>query len=374
MMTIRALNLTILPRAFDWLTRNAEELTLGGLIAAVLVLIMLGMRWLGHRMLARDPRCLTWRGVVGRVLAKTKLLFMVATALATVARYADMPAKPEHLFTAFFTIVAGFQAALWLRELILGVIHRNVGDDPGGTALGNAYGVIRVLVSVVLFGLALVLILDNLGVNVTALVAGLGVGGIAIGLAAQGIFSDLFAALAILFDRPFRRGDTIQYDQTTGTVERIGLKTTRMRAVSGEQIIMANTKLLEREIHNLAAANGRRQTLTFGLTYQTSPEWLARAAMLAGEIVNATGGCTLARCVPTKLGINSIEYDLVWDDESLSADTNAQRRASILLALIGTFAREKIGFAFPTQTSFTAAPDGTLIMPYPDGGSDSRLP
>ena len=86
---------------------------------------------------------------------------------------------------------------------------------------------IRVLVSVALFAIALIVILDNLGVNVTALVAGLGIGGIAIGLAAQGIFSDLFAALAIMFDRPFRRGDTIRYGTTTGTVERIGLKTTR---------------------------------------------------------------------------------------------------------------------------------------------------
>jgi small-conductance mechanosensitive channel len=114
--------------------------------------------------------------------------------------------------------------------------------------------IIRVLVSVALFAIAGILILDNLGVNVTALVAGLGIGGIAIGLAAQGIFSDLFAALAILFDKPFKKGDTIRYDQSTGTVERIGLKTTRLRSLTGEQLIMANTKLLEREIHNLAAA------------------------------------------------------------------------------------------------------------------------
>ena len=85
------------------------------------------------------------------------------------------------------------------------------------------------LVSVTLFAIAIIVILDNLGVNVTALVAGLGIGGIAIGLAAQGIFSDLFAALSILFDKPFKRGDVIQFDQTTGTIERIGLKTTRLR-------------------------------------------------------------------------------------------------------------------------------------------------
>ena len=124
--------------------------------------------------------------------------------------------------------------------------------------------IIRVLVSVALFAIAIIVILDNLGVNVTALVAGLGIGGIAIGLAAQGIFSDLFAALAILFDKPFRRGDTIRYDNSVGTVERIGLKTTRLRSLTGEQMVMANTKLLEREIHNLADGRSRRLTLTFG--------------------------------------------------------------------------------------------------------------
>ncbi len=123
-------------------------------------------------------------------------------------------------------------------------------------SLGNAMAIIRVLISVALFAIAGILILDNLGVNVTALVAGLGIGGIAIGLAAQGIFSDLFAALAILFDKPFKKGDTIRYDNSTGTVERIGLKTTRLRSLTGEQLIMANTKLLEREIHNLAAGQG----------------------------------------------------------------------------------------------------------------------
>jgi small-conductance mechanosensitive channel len=135
-------------------------------------------------------------------------------------------------------------------------------------------GVIRVLVSVAVFAIAIIVILDNLGVNVTALVAGLGIGGIAIGLAAQGIFSDLFAALAILFDKPFRRGDTIRFDTTTGTVEKIGLKTTRLTSLTGEQVIMANTKLLEREIRNLAEGDERRETLRFTLPTRPRPSKL----------------------------------------------------------------------------------------------------
>ena len=181
---------------------------------------------------------------------------MVMAAIDIVATYAVPPARMQRLVDIGFIIAFTLQGAIWARELIIALITRRAGTGETATALGSALAIIRVLVSVALFALAIVVILDNLGVNVTALVAGLGIGGIAIGLAAQGIFSDLFAALAILFDKPFRRGDIIRYDKTTGTVERIGLKTTRLRGLGGEQVVMANTKLLEREIHNVADAQG----------------------------------------------------------------------------------------------------------------------
>ncbi|WP_309610281.1 mechanosensitive ion channel family protein [Sphingomonas sp.] len=357
------------PNAFDWLARNAEALTLGAIVAAVLVLVMLGLRWLGHRMVANDSRCIHWQGVVGRVLSKTSILFMVATALDTVARYADMPPRPAHLLDALFTIAAALQAAVWARELVLGVIHRNVGEEPGATTLGNAYGVIRVIVSVALFGLALVAILDNLGVNVTALVAGLGVGGIAIGLAAQGIFSDLFAALAILFDKPFRRGDTIRYDTTVGTVERIGMKTTRLRSPTGEQIIMANTKLLEREIHNLAAAQRRRVVVTFALGLRTPAARLSNPAAIAATAVRAVPGCTLVRCVVTGFGSTGLDHELIYDDDSLDPDANAARKATILATLLSGLEQAGLLLATPTQTAFLAMPDGTLVPPYPEAAA-----
>jgi small-conductance mechanosensitive channel len=351
-------------RILDWLFANSEALLIGSLVAAVLVLVMLALRWLGHHIVAKDPRSLTWKGVVGRVLVKTSLPFMVLVAADTVARYADMPPRPEHLLHVLFTIAAALQAAVWARELILGVVHRHAGEEPGGTALGNAYGVIRVLVSVVLFGLALVAILDNLGVNVTALVAGLGVGGIAIGLAAQGIFSDLFAALSILFDRPFRRGDTIRYDTTVGTVERIGLKTTRLRSPTGEQVIMANTKLLEREIHNLAEAHRRRVVVPFGLGLRTSAARLAELPMIATAAVRSVPGCTLVRCVITGLGASSLDHELLYDDDSLDADANAARKAAILAAFLGALEQAGLLLATPTQTAFIALPDGRLVPPY----------
>jgi small-conductance mechanosensitive channel len=351
-------------RFIDWLGANLDALLLGTLVAAILVAVMLGLRSVGRRIVNRDPHCRNWKSVLGRVLARTTVSFMAVSAAAIVVSYAAPPAKIERLFDMAFIIAFALQAAVWGRELILGLIGSHAGDKPGETAIGNAMGVIRVLISVALFGIALIVILDNLGVNVTALVAGLGIGGIAIGLAAQGIFADLFAALSILFDRPFRRGDVIRFDSTTGTVERIGLKTTRLRSINGELVIMANTKLLEREIHNLAEGDDRRVTLTFALSYQTAPDMLARIEGLARSAVESQAGCKLLRCVLTNLAPSSLDHELVFIHQGLDAEAMMAKRANILRVLLASFASEGVHFAYPTQTTFTAAPDGTLVMPY----------
>ncbi|MCY7397785.1 MAG: mechanosensitive ion channel family protein, partial [Sphingomonas bacterium] len=347
-----------------WLTANRADLALGALVAAGLIRLMLILRAVGHRLLAADPECRGWRGVIGRVLWRTTILFMVATAIDIVLHYAEVPAQISRIADILFVIAAALQGAIWGREIILGVIASRVGDDDGSSTLGNAMALIRVLVSVALFAIALIVILDNLGVNVTGLVAGLGIGGIAIGLAAQGIFSDLFAALAIMFDRPFRRGDTIRYGTTTGTVERIGLKTTRMRAITGEQVIMANTKLLEQELHNLAEAKVRRVTLPFALTYQISPDAMAGLPDLFSPIVTAIKGCRLVRAVATSFGPSAIEAELVYDDRTNDPDKLAAHKSAIITGVMRALAEQGIDFAYPTQTTFTAAPDGTLVMPW----------
>jgi len=224
---------------------------------------------------------------------------------------------------------------------------------------------VRVLVSVTLFAIAIIVILDNLNVNVTALVAGLGVGGIAVGLAAQGIFSDLFAALSILFDKPFKRGDVIKYGESIGTVERIGLKTTRLRAATGEQLVMANTKLLDQEIRNLNQGRTRRTTLKFGVVYQTSPEKLARIPEVAKAAIEGRKGCTLVRCSMLGFAESSLDFELLFDSRSIDFNVIAADRTAIMMTIIKAFADEAIEFAYPTQTTFTAAPDGSLVMPYP---------
>jgi small-conductance mechanosensitive channel len=346
-----------------WLRANRESVPVGLATAVGIVAVMLVLRWIGARIVVGDPQCRTWKGVIGRVLSKTSIAFMVVTAIDIVITYAGPPARLERLVDIAFIVIASFQGAIWGRELILGVISHRVGEATE-TSLGNASGIIRVLVSIALFALAIVVILDNLGVNVTALVAGLGIGGIAIGLAAQGIFSDLFAALSILFDRPFRRGDTVRYGTTTATVERIGLKTTRLRALTGEQVIMANTKLLENEIHNYAESVQRRQAIAFTLVTHASPDALEALAETARPAVEAQRGCRLVRCLPVSIGPSGIDCECVYDDRSKDQDTLARHKAAVITALLRALAGKGLALAYPTQTTYTAAPDGSLVMPY----------
>lgn len=346
-----------------WFEANSEDLPIGLAVAAAIVGIMLVVRWFGHWMTGGDPDCTRWRGVIGRVLSKTTVLFMVAAALDIVTTYAEVPPRIGRISDIFFIIAFAFQGAIWGRELVLGLIGRRAAEDESG--LANAMAVIRVLVSIALFAIAIIVILDNLGVNVTALIAGFGIGGIAIGLAAQGIFSDLFAALSILFDRPFRRGDTIRYGTSIGTVEKIGLKTTRLRSIDGQTLVMANTQLLEQEIHNFAGGHSRRTTFLFGLVYQTPPDVLEQVPELARSVVEARSGCTFVRCAATGFGASSIDFELLFDSATVDIDVVTADRTAVLVGLMRMFQMHAIEFAYPTQTNFTAAPDGTMVMPYP---------
>jgi small-conductance mechanosensitive channel len=317
-----------------WLEANDEALFAGSIAAVILVAVLLGLRSIGGRIAAADPECRSFRSVIGRIFAKTSIAFIIVAAIELVPAYAELPSSLENLWHALFIAAIALQVAVWVRELILGLINRKISEDTNETSLANALALIRVLVSVAVFAIAIIAILDNLGVNVTALVAGLGIGGIAIGLAAQGIFSDLFAALSILFDKPFKKGDTIRYDQSTGTVERIGLKTTRLRAMTGEQVIMANTKLLEREIHNLAQARSRQMAVYLAVKADEPAKAVEKIGEVAGEAVAETKGCKLVRCALTGMASGAITHELVYDDAAKEQNKLALNRAAILRLLL----------------------------------------
>ena len=352
----------------EWASTNSSDILLAVVIGLVIASFLYLLRRVGHRLIRDRDSSISWRTIFGRVLAKTSVFFIVAVAAKLVASQTEAPYLLHRTIGIVFTVAAAFQAAVWARELILGFIQHRVGEDEGNRALGSAIGIIRLLVTVALFAIAIILILDNLGVNVTGLVAGLGIGGIAIGLAAQGIFSDLFAALSIIFDKPFRKGDVISFGSppTTGIVEHIGLKSTRVRSLGGEEVVMANTKLLEQQLQNWTLLRQRRAVMNFGLVYQTPADLLASIPLELKEIVEAQPLASFDRCHAFQFGASSIDFELVFHVDSNDMNDFMAVRQAVMLGMIRRFAEIKAEFAYPTQTTFTAAPDGTFVMPYAD--------
>jgi small-conductance mechanosensitive channel len=351
--------------ARDWLSSNSADIGLAIVAATVIALLLVGVRSLGQRLVRNGTEDAQWRTIFGRVLAKTSLFFIIMCALQLVVSQTDAPHAIRRASEILFIVAAALQAAIWGRELILGLVHQRVGEAEAHSTLGSAIGIIRLLVTITLFAIALILILANIGVNVTGLVAGLGIGGIAIGLAAQGIFSDLFAALSIIFDRPFRKGDAIRVGVVTGTVEYIGLKTTRIRSLDGEQVVISNAKLLAEQLHNFSNLERRRFVLRFGLVYRLPKDRLSEVPAIVRREIEAREGTRFIRCGAVAFGASSLDFEAVFEIDGADFEPAFATRHAILLAILEAFAREEIALAYPTQTSFTAAPDGTHIMPYP---------
>lgn len=348
----------------SWFQQHFLQILIGLAAGTVIVLVLIAVRGLGARLCRRDQHVTGWATIVGRAIDRTGTSFMVAVAAKLVDGYAQPPEVVEQTINFIFIIVSVIQVTVWTREIILGFVeHRTAAGEHD--ALGSALNIIRVLVSVALFIIAGIVILDNLGVNVTGLIAGLGIGGIAIGLAAQGIFADLFAALSILFDRPFRKGDSIGFDDTRAAVEAIGLKSTRLRSITGEQRIISNKNLLDKEILNNTRLQYRRAKFALGLIYQLDIETAQSIPGMLQAIVEENGA-RFVRSGFVGFGDSSINFEVEFDVESHDFQDFYDARHRVGLAILQRMNEEKIDFAYPSQTTFTASPDGHLIMPYPE--------
>jgi len=350
-----------------WATDNWPAILFAAISGIVIFAVLEGLRWLSialAKRIAKTPRGYAFI-ILRRTLQKTSHIFLALAAAKIAAGYNDPAPHVLQTITFLFTVAAVLQAVRWLRAVIFGIIDIQADPEHGANeALANAGALIRTLVNATLFIIAIIVILDNLGVNVTGLVAGLGIGGIAIGLAAQGIFSDLFASLSIIFDRPFRVGETIDFGKGSAVVERIGLKSTRLRAITGERFIVSNAQLLGKEIASFAGMDHRRFTLSFGLIYQTEPEDAARVPDVVREVIESQGAHFL-RAGFIAFGPSSLDYEALFDIMTGDADAIATARHKIGIALFTRFKAEGFSFAYPTQTTMTADPDGKMIMPYP---------
>ena len=196
------------------------------------------------------------------------------------------------------------------------------------------------------------LLLDNLGFDISAVVASLGIGGVAIALASQGILQDLFSYFSILLDRPFELGDFIIVGDYLGTVEYVGIKTTRLRSISGEEIVIANTDLTGSRIRNFKRMRQRRIVFKFGVVYETSADLLAKIPVIIKEIINHTEHATFDRAHFSGYGEYSLDFEVVYFINTSDYNVYMNAQQQINLAVKAKFARHNIEFAYPTQINY----------------------
>jgi small-conductance mechanosensitive channel len=225
-----------------------------------------------------------------------------------------------------------------------------------GSQLSASGTLLSWLLRTVLWAVIVLSVLANIGVNITAMVASLGVGGIAVALAVQNILGDLFASLSIAVDKPFEVGDFISSDAGIGTVEYVGLKTTRIRALSGEQIVVGNTDLLKQPVKNYRRMRERRIAFKFGVTYDTSPDLAEAIPGVVQQLVEADGKLRFDRAHFQSFGESSLDYEVVYYvlDPDYNVYMDAQQHLN--LGLLREFAARGIEFAFPTRTLYLANP------------------
>ena len=248
------------------------------------------------------------------LLGRTRPLFLLVVALYVAERQLVLPASIEKVFAVLVVLVAWAQAAIWgMAAVRFGLERRQQkAVESGDTTARGSLGIVLFVSRLVIFSVAALLALDNLGVNITALVAGLGVGGIAVALAVQTILGDLLASLSIALDKPFSPGDSLRIDDIEGVVESIGVKSTRLRSVSGEQVILSNADILRSRVRNLGRMPERRALFTLGVAYETPPEQLARVPALVEEAIAAVPGTRFEYCFLRNFGESALNFDVCY--------------------------------------------------------------
>jgi small-conductance mechanosensitive channel len=329
-------------RLLDWLTALA--------IAAAALLALLLLKHLAVRRLgAAAERTATPLDDFAVALARrTRTLLVAVPALFLGSLYLDLPEKAVRVLEGAAALAVCLQLALWASLAIDFWMarsgRRRVEQDASSAALMD---VLRFVAKVVLWSVILLLVLDNVGVDVTALVAGLGIGGVAVALALQNVLGDLLASLSIVFDKPFAIGDTISVDDLTGKVETIGLKTTRLRSATGEQLILANGDLLKSRIRNWQRMAERRVVLAFGVPYQTPAGAIERIPGIVRGLVERQDLTRFERAHFKGFGASSLDFEAVY--WILTPDYTAfmDRQQAINLGLLRALEEEGIGFAQP---------------------------
>ena len=337
------------------LGNSYQSWLVAGGVAVAAVVVLRALQAVVRRRLAKVAKNTTtrWDDYFVDMISGTKLLFWILFGVFIGAQFLDLPPRVHTVIQGGFVIALIIQGGLWaavlIRYFLADYRKQKLDENPAEV---TTLGIISFAAQAILWSVVLLLVLDNLGIDVTALVAGLGIGGVAVALALQNVLGDLFASLSIVLDKPFVVGDFLKVDDFLGSVERIGLKTTRVRSLSGEQLIFSNTDLLKSRLRNFGRMYERRVVFSLGVIYQTPRNKLQRIPDIIREAVEGEADTRFDRSHFSKYGDFSLNFETVY--YVLKPDYNRfmDIQQSVFYKIHEAFENEGIEFAYPTQTLF----------------------
>jgi small-conductance mechanosensitive channel len=305
------------------------------------------------------------------LVERTSGLFLLGIAVWLASRDLIFPPRLERWLTVALVLLFWMQAALWAMAAVRFAVdarrRRSSGPD---TLLKSSMEVILFAAGIVIWGVALLLALDNLGVEIKPLLAGLGIGGIALALAVQTVLADLLASLSIALDKPFGLGDFLTVDDCQGSVEHIGVKSTRLRSLSGEQIIIANADLLKSRVRNFGRMRERRALFLLDVHYETPVATLAAVPRAVREIIEGTPDTRFDRCHLLRCTDTALQFEVVYFVTRADYQAYADAQQSINLRILERFRTMEVSFLATTPRPVRLHPP---LAAAQDAGGQQRL-
>ncbi len=331
------------------------------LLAVGVVLFVAVFFWVGVRLVLRrlskfaERTSTQFDDLVIELLGKTKFLFLIVVSLYAGSLVVKLPDVANQVVSVLSVLALLLQAGYWSSALISFWIDRSIrsrmSSDARKTTSLSALGFVA---KIVVWSIVVLIGLDNMGVDITTLVAGLGVTGIAISLAVQSILGDLFSSMSIIIDKPFEIDDFVVVGELSGTVEKVGLKSTRVRSLSGEQIIFGNSDLLSSRIKNYKRMDERRIVFGLGVAYDTPKKKLEMIPEMVRGIVERQTDARFDRCHFKAYGDFALQFEIVYFMRVPDYGAYMDVQQAINLEIYSQFEAAGIAFAYPTQTVYLA--------------------
>jgi small-conductance mechanosensitive channel len=282
----------------------------------------------------------------------TTRIFEIAVATWLALRWLVSPPRVDEFMETAILVVVWWQVGHWASAIVRHAIDTRRAHDAAGTEGAASLNILRFVALLIVWVVAVLMLLTSLDIKIGPLVAGLGIGGVAVALAVQNVLGDLFASMSIALDKPFRVGDFLVLGEEKGTVEQIGIKSTRLRSLSGEQIVVSNGDLLKSRVRNYGLLYERRASFTIGITYQTPLEKVRAVPALLEAAIRAQPKTRFERAHFATLGESSLRFEAVYYVLDAEYNTFMDIQQAVNLKVMEDFAARGIEFAYPTVTQY----------------------